>query len=53
MTFLSNHDKNAREGAEYEQFGDALEATIVLSVVGEGMPSIYNGQEAGGDKRFF
>ena len=51
MTFVSNHDKNAWEGTEYEQFGDALEAAIVLSVVGEGMPLIYNGQEAGSDKR--
>ncbi|MEP7333978.1 MAG: alpha-amylase family glycosyl hydrolase [Terracoccus sp.] len=51
MTFVSNHDKNAWEGTEYEQFGDALEAAIVLSVVGEGTPLIYNGQEAGSDKR--
>ena len=51
MTFVSNHDKNAWEGTEYEQFGDALDAAIVLSVVGEGMPLIYNGQEAGNDKR--
>ncbi|MEO5832484.1 MAG: alpha-amylase family glycosyl hydrolase [Nakamurella sp.] len=51
MTFVSNHDKNAWEGTEYEQFGDALDAAIVLSVVGEGMPLIYNGQEAGNDRR--
>jgi glycosidase len=51
MTFVSNHDKNAWEGTEYEQFGDALEAAIVLSVVGEGVPLVYNGQEAGSDKR--
>lgn len=51
MTFVSNHDKNAWEGTEYEQFGAALTAAIVLSVVGEGMPLIYNGQEAGSDKR--
>lgn len=51
MTFVSNHDKNAWEGTEFEQFGDALEAAIVLSGVGEGMPLIYNGQEAGYDKR--
>ncbi|MBB2986934.1 alpha-amylase family glycosyl hydrolase [Terracoccus luteus] len=51
MTFVSNHDKNAWEGTEYEQFGDALEAAIVLSVVGEGMPLVYNGQEAGSDRR--
>lgn len=51
MTFVSNHDKNAWEGTMYEQFGDGLEAAIVLSVVGEGMPLIYNGQEAGNSKR--
>lgn len=51
MTFVSNHDKNAWEGTEFENFGDALEAAIVLSVVGEGMPLMYNGQEAGNAKR--
>lgn len=51
MLFVSNHDKNAWEGTEYEQFGDALDATIVLSVVSEGMPLVYNGQEAGNKKR--
>ncbi|NTW41424.1 MAG: alpha-amylase [Cellulomonadaceae bacterium] len=51
MLFVSNHDKNAWEGTEYEQFGDALDAAIVLSVTSEGMPLIYNGQEAGSTKR--
>ena len=51
MTFVSNHDKNAWEGTMYEQFGDGLQAAIALSVVGEGMPLIYNGQEAGNTKR--
>jgi hypothetical protein len=51
MTFVSNHDKNSWEGTQFEQFGDALEAAIVLSVVGEGMPLLYNGQEAGNPKR--
>jgi glycosidase len=51
MMFVSNHDKNAWEGTEYEQFGDALDAAVVLSVVGKGMPLIYNGQEAGNDRR--
>ncbi len=51
MTFVSNHDKNSWEGTEFEQFGDALEAAIVLSVVSDGMPLIYSGQEAGNDKR--
>lgn len=51
MTFVSNHDKNAWEGTMYEQFGEGLEAAIALSVIGEGMPLIYNGQEAGNAKR--
>lgn len=51
MTFVSNHDENAWEGTEFEQFGDAREAIIVLSVVGDGMPLLYNGQEAGNQRR--
>ena len=51
MTFVSNHDKNAWDGTQHEQFGDALEGAIVLSVIGEGVPLIYNGQEAGETKR--
>jgi glycosidase len=51
MNFLSNHDKNSWDGTEFEQFGDALPAAMVFSVVSEGMPLIYNGQEAGNTKR--
>ncbi|WP_237057139.1 alpha-amylase family glycosyl hydrolase [Microbulbifer sediminum] len=51
MVFVSNHDKNSWEATQYEAFGQGLEATIVLSVVGEGMPLVYNGQEAGNRKR--
>lgn len=51
MNFVSNHDKNAWEGTEFEQFGDGLEVAMVLSVVSEGMPLIYNGQEAGNSRR--
>jgi len=51
MTFVSNHDKNSWDGTEFEQFGPGLEAAIVLSVVGEGIPLIYNGQEAGNTRR--
>ncbi|MDA8439958.1 MAG: alpha-amylase family glycosyl hydrolase [Propionibacterium sp.] len=51
MLFVSNHDKNAWEGTEFEQFGDGLQAAMVLSVISEGMPLVYNGQEAGYDKR--
>jgi glycosidase len=51
MTFTSNHDKNSWEGTGPEQFGAALDAAIVLSVVGEGIPMIYGSQESGESKR--
>ncbi len=51
MTYTSNHDANAWEATDREAFGDALEAATVLSFVGEGMPLIYSGQEAGNRKR--
>ncbi|KRD43021.1 alpha-amlyase [Cellulomonas sp. Root930] len=51
MLFVSNHDTNAWEGTASEQFGDMLDTAVALSVLSEGMPLIYNGQEAGYDKR--
>jgi glycosidase len=51
MLFVSNHDKNAWDGTQFEQFCDGLKTAIVLSVVSEGMPLVYNGQEAGNTKR--
>jgi len=51
MLFVSNHDKNAWDGTQFELFGDALENAIVLSVISEGMPLVYSGQEAGNNKR--
>ncbi len=51
MNFVSNHDKNSWEGTEFEQFGAALPAAMVLSFVADGIPMIYNGQEAGNPRR--
>ncbi len=51
MTYIENHDKNAWDGSMYDIFGDAIQVTAVLSVVGEGIPLIYNGVEAGNHKR--
>ena len=51
MLFVSNHDKNAWEGTQFEAFGPALESAIALSVVSRGIPLIYNGQEAGNPRR--
>jgi len=51
MMYITNHDVNAWEGTETEMFGPGLEAATVLSVVSAGIPLIYNGQEAGIDRR--
>ncbi len=51
MLYTTNHDKNAWEGTEFEIFGAAVNAATVLSFVSEGMPLVYNGQEAGNRKR--
>jgi len=51
MTFVSNHDHNSWKGTQHERFGDALPAAIVLSVVGDGIPLLYSGQEAGNERR--
>jgi len=48
---VTNHDKNAWEGTEFEQFGAGLEPAIVLSVLSQGMPLVYSGQEAGNARR--
>ena len=51
LLYTTNHDKNAWEGTEFEIFGAAVDAVTVLSFVGEGLPLVYNGQEAGNRKR--
>ncbi|HEY0956490.1 MAG TPA: alpha-amylase family glycosyl hydrolase [Roseateles sp.] len=51
MLYTTNHDKNAWEGTEQEIFGAATQAATVLSFISEGMPMVYNGQEAGLAKR--
>jgi cyclomaltodextrinase / maltogenic alpha-amylase / neopullulanase len=47
MTFVDNHDKNSWEGNPFSNFGDALEACMVMQCTVEGMPLLYSGQEAG------
>ncbi|MCB9112728.1 MAG: alpha-glucosidase C-terminal domain-containing protein [Anaerolineales bacterium] len=51
MLFTSNHDKNSWEGTMNERFHAARDAVIALTFVSEGMPLIYNSQEAGEEKR--
>ncbi len=51
MAYTSNHDQNTWDGIPQEIYGDAYEAAMALSFVGEGIPLIYNGQESGNTKR--
>ncbi|WP_294209634.1 alpha-amylase family glycosyl hydrolase [uncultured Chryseobacterium sp.] len=50
LNFIDNHDKNSWEGNQYSNFGDALEAATVFTVMMDGMPLVYSGQEAGLDR---
>ena len=47
MTFTDNHDKNSWEGNQFSNFGNGLEAAMVLCSTVNGMPLVYSGQEAG------
>lgn len=51
MTYTENHDQNTWDGSTRQIYGEALEAALALSFVGDGIPLIYNGQEAGNQKR--
>lgn len=51
MLFTSNHDENTWNGTEFERLGEAAEMFAALTYVIPGMPLIYNGQEAGFNKR--
>lgn len=50
MNFIDNHDKNSWEGNPHSNFGDALQAAMVFTAMMDGMPLVYNGQEAGLDR---
>ena len=51
MVYAENHDQNSWHGTGEEVFGPALRNVLVLSFASEGIPLIYNGQEAGNPKR--
>ena len=51
MIFTSNHDENAWSGTEFERFGPALANAFALLFTSEGIPLVYNGQEAGNERR--
>ncbi|GGG58721.1 alpha-amylase family glycosyl hydrolase [Epilithonimonas arachidiradicis] len=47
MNFIDNHDKNSWEGTPYSNFGAALNAATIFTFMMDGIPLVYNGQEAG------
>lgn len=51
MLFTSNHDENSWNGSAPERLGFALEPLNVLTFTLNGIPLIYNGQEAGMSKK--
>ncbi len=51
MTFTSNHDENSWNGTVFERMPKSYKTFAVLTFMVPGMPLIYNGQEAGLDKR--
>lgn len=50
MNFIDNHDKNSWEGTPQTNFGEALKAVTVFTFMMDGIPLIYNGQEAGSNR---
>ncbi|WP_262149472.1 alpha-amylase family glycosyl hydrolase [Chryseobacterium foetidum] len=50
MTFVDNHDMNSWNGTPQKNFGAGLETSMVFAAVINGMPLVYNGQEAGLDR---
>jgi glycosidase len=50
LNFIDNHDKNSWEGTPQSNFGPALKAARVFSILMDGMPLVYNGEEAGLDR---
>ncbi len=51
MRFITNHDENAWNGTAFERLNDGVRAFSVLMTTLPGKPLLYNGQEAGLDKR--
>jgi glycosidase len=51
MIFTSSHDENSWAGTEFERMGAGYAPFAVLTFLLDGVPMIYNGQEAGLDRR--
>ncbi|HEX3009297.1 MAG TPA: alpha-amylase family glycosyl hydrolase [Bacteroidales bacterium] len=51
MQFTSNHDENSWAGTEYERMGNGAKTCAVLAATVPGIMLVYNGQEAGFNRR--
>lgn len=51
LYFTTNHDENSWNGTVFERLGDAHLTFAALTFTYDGMPLLYNGQEAGLDHR--
>lgn len=51
MLFTSNHDENSWLGTDLQRLGGGIETFAVLAMTMDGIPLIYNGQEAALNKR--
>ena len=51
LRYTTNHDENSWQGTVFERLGGGVEPFAVLTFALDGIPLIYNGQEAGLDKR--
>lgn len=51
LLYTSNHDQNSWDEAAPTLYGEAYQNAVVLSFLSEGIPMIYNGQEAFNQKQ--
>ena len=51
MRYTTNHDENSWNGTEFERLGGGVEPFAVMTYLLDGLPLIYNGQEAGMNHR--
>jgi glycosidase len=51
IQYITNHDENSWQGTEFERLKGGVESFAVLTYMLDGIPLLYNGQEAGMDKR--
>lgn len=51
INYTTNHDENSWQGTEWERLGGGVRTFAVLTFVLDGIPLLYNGQEAGLEKR--